>query len=239
MLTYLFTYCLALLVAMGLTPLVIAWAGSHCLVDRPDARKIHKTPVARLGGVALFSSAMLAILSVLFVQNRVGSLFRSFGVEVVALLAGASAVFAVGLYDDLRGARIRTKLAVELAAALAMCAAGIHIRRLTMPELATIDLGWIGCVVTVLWIVGITNALNLIDGLDGLAAGISAIACGVMASLSVWQGNIVLATIMLALLGSLDGLSLLQLPPGQDLHGRLRKPVPGLHHCHRVYHDRR
>jgi len=217
--TYLFTYCLALLAALGMTPWVIASAQKRNLVDHPDVRKIHKAPVARLGGIAIFGSALVAILSVLLVQNAAGEQMRALGLQVVAMLVGGTAVFAVGLYDDVKHARVRTKLAVELAVAVAMCAAGIAIRRLTVPGLGVLDLGWFGCLVTVLWIVGITNAINLIDGLDGLAAGISAIACGVMATLSVWQGNVVLAIIMLALLGSLSGFLLFNFHPARIFMG--------------------
>ena len=217
--TYLFTFSLALLLSMALTPIVIAWAKKRNWVDVPDARKVHRIPVARLGGMAIFAAVMAAILPVLLVRNNVGEQFRTSGMEVVALLLGGMVIFALGLYDDLRRARVRTKLGVEIAVALAICAAGIHIHHITVQGLFSIQFGWLGYLVTVLWIVGITNAMNLIDGLDGLAAGISAIACSVMAVLSIWEGNVILAIIMLALVGSLSGFLLFNFHPAKIFMG--------------------
>jgi len=217
--TYLVTYLLSLLAAVGLTPLVIAWARRRRLVDRPGVRKIHKGPVARLGGIALFAAAMAAIVSVLVVQSAARDRFQAQGVQVTALLVGAAAVFALGVYDDLRHARIRTKLVVEIAVAVAVCSTGITIGRIQITDLVTLDLGWFGYLVTVVWIVGITNAMNLIDGLDGLAAGLAAIACAVMATLAVVQGNVVLAIILLALLGSLSGFLLFNFYPARVFMG--------------------
>jgi len=217
--TYLFTYTLALLISMALTPMVIAWAKGHNLVDLPDPRKVHKRPVARVGGLAIFAAALLAILPVPLIRNSIGLEFRAVWVETVALIIGASAVFCVGLYDDLRGARVRTKLGVELVAAAAMCMAGIRVSHVTLQGLGQIDLGWWGYLIAGVWIVGITNAMNLIDGLDGLAAGIAAMACGVIAALSVLEGNVILAILMLALLGSLTGFLFFNFHPAKVFMG--------------------
>ena len=217
--TCVFTYCFALLIATGLTPLVIRFAGKRGLVDRPDIRKIHHTNTARIGGLAIFLGAMLAIFPVLAVQNYIGENFRARGMEIAALLIGSSLVFLVGLYDDLRQARIRTKLGVEVFATLLVIAGGIHIQSIHIREMAVINLGAWGYIITFVWIIGITNAINLIDGLDGLAAGISAIACGVMAALSLWQGNAMLAIIMLALVGSLSGFLLFNFHPARIFMG--------------------
>lgn len=217
--TYLFTYCFALLVATGLTPLVILWAGKKGYVDRPDVRKIHRIPIARVGGISIFLGAILAISSVLAVQNNIGESFRISVLEMMALLIGSVLVFLVGLYDDFKEAKIRTKLGVEILSALLVMGAGIHVEAIHIRGMPPISLGLWGYVITFVWIIGITNALNLIDGLDGLAAGISAIACGVMAALSIWQGNVMLAIIMLALVGSLTGFLLFNFYPARIFMG--------------------
>ncbi len=175
--------------------------------------------MARLGGIAIFFAAMLAILPVHLIGNNIGQEFRAVWVETAALLAGAAAVFCVGLYDDLRHARIRTKLAVELIAAIGMYAAGIRISHIPIQGVGTIDLGGWSALVTLMWIIGITNAMNLIDGLDGLAGGISAMACGVIAMLSILQGNVILAILMLALLGSLIGFLFFNFHPAKVFMG--------------------
>jgi UDP-GlcNAc:undecaprenyl-phosphate/decaprenyl-phosphate GlcNAc-1-phosphate transferase len=217
--TYLFTYCLALLAATGLTPLVTLWAGKRGLVDKPGIRKIHSAPIARVGGIAIFAGVMLAILPVLAVQNAIGEFFRARAAEVVVIMASSVVIFLVGLYDDLKQARISTKLGVEILATLFVMSAGIHVDVVHIRNLPPINLGAWGYIVTFIWIIGITNAINLIDGLDGLAAGISAIACGVMAALSIWQGNVMLAIIMLALLGSLTGFLLYNFHPAKIFMG--------------------
>ena len=122
--TYLFTYWLALLLVMGLTPIVILWARKRELVDKPDIRKIHSLPVARIGGIAIFLGTMLTIIPLFCLPTMTGQVFRSNRFEILALLIASTCIFAVGLYDDIKNARIRTKLALET---LAVIAAGIHI----------------------------------------------------------------------------------------------------------------
>jgi UDP-GlcNAc:undecaprenyl-phosphate GlcNAc-1-phosphate transferase len=204
---------------MGVTPVLIELARRRNWVDQPNARSVHKQPIARLGGVAIFFAAMLATLPVLFVPNAVGESFRDLGIKILALLTGASMMFALGLYDDLHGLRARYKLMIQLAAAVLVCACGIHIQSFTVQDLFTINFGVYGYLITILWIVGITNAVNIIDGLDGLSAGISAIACGVIAVMAVLHGNVVLAILMLALLGSLTGFLFFNFSPAKIFMG--------------------
>jgi len=204
---------------MGATPLLIELARRRGWVDAPNARSLHRQPIARLGGVAIFFAMMLATLPVLFVHNAVGDTFRDLGIKIVALLAGGALMFAIGLYDDLKGMRARTKLAAQLIAAVGVCACGIHIQSFSVSGLFTLNFGIWGCPITILWIIGITNAVNLIDGLDGLAAGIAAIACGAIAVLAVISGNVVLAILMLALLGSVTGFLFFNFSPAKIFMG--------------------
>jgi UDP-GlcNAc:undecaprenyl-phosphate GlcNAc-1-phosphate transferase len=217
--TYLLTYALAFLMATGLTPLVITWARDRELVDLPDLRKIHSRPVARLGGIAIFAGFMLAVVPLLWLDSALAEVFRTQWLEIAVMFAGASVMFAVGLWDDLHGLRVRTKLLGQLAAAGLVCLAGIHIDRIVVKDLVTLDLGNAAWLFTFLWIIGVTNAVNLIDGLDGLAAGICAIACGAIAILAVLQGNVILALTMLALFGSLTGFLLFNFYPARIFMG--------------------
>ena len=217
--TYLLTYCIALLISTGLTPYLIRWAGRNNLVDLPDARKIHRKPIARLGGIAIFAAAMLAIIPLLCLNNAIGQAFRDIWLKVVCMLAAGSLMFTIGLLDDLKGLRVRTKLGAQILAALAVCAAGIHIDHLGIKDYASIDLGLLSIPFTLFWIIGITNAVNLIDGLDGLAGGICAIACGAMACLAAIQGNLILATMMLAMFGALTGFLLFNFHPAKIFMG--------------------
>ena len=103
--TYLFTYCLSLLLAMGLTPLIIEYARRKRLVDKPNVRSIHRDSMPRLGGVTIFFASMLTILPVLFVHNTIGQAFRQLGLKVWVLLLGSAMMFLLGLYDDSKGLR--------------------------------------------------------------------------------------------------------------------------------------
>lgn len=217
--TYLFTFCLSLLLALGITPLVIDLARRRKWIDIPNVRSVHHRPIARLGGIALFIATMLTILPVLFIQNMVGGAFHGQGIKIIAILSGGCFLFFVGLADDLYNLRVRTKLAAQLIAALAICASGVYIRTLSISGLCQINLGFWGYLITVFWLVGVTNAVNLIDGLDGLAAGISAIACSVIAFLAIMADNAILAIIMLALFGSLVGFLCFNFNPARIFMG--------------------
>lgn len=217
--TYLLTYSLALLISTGLTPFLIRWADRNQLMDLPDARKIHRKPIARIGGIAIFTATMLSIIPLLCLNNGIGQAFRGIWVKVVCMLAASSLMFAVGLLDDLKGLRVKTKLSAQILAALVVCCAGIHIDKLAIKDFIVIDLGLLSIPFTLCWIIGVTNAVNLIDGLDGLAGGICAIACGAMACLSVIQGNLILATIMLAMFGGLTGFLLFNFHPAKIFMG--------------------
>jgi UDP-GlcNAc:undecaprenyl-phosphate GlcNAc-1-phosphate transferase len=205
--------------ALGLTPLVTAWAGKRQLVDLPDPRKIHTKPIARLGGVAIFASTLMAVIPLLCLSNSIGDAFRTQWLKIVCLLTAATVIFVVGLCDDLKGLRVRTRLVGQLLATFIVCLAGIQIEKIVIKDLVTLDLGLFSWAFTFLWIIGVTNAVNLIDGLDGLAGGICAIACGAIAILSVLQGNIVLAIIMLALFGSLTGFLCFNFHPASIFMG--------------------
>jgi UDP-GlcNAc:undecaprenyl-phosphate GlcNAc-1-phosphate transferase len=102
---------------------------------------------------------------------------------------------------------------------MAVCAVGVRIRSITVSDWLTLEFGWFSWPLTLLWIVGITNAVNLSDGLDGLAAGISAVACGVIAVFAIYNGNAVMAVLMLALLGSLTGFLFFNFNPASIFMG--------------------
>jgi UDP-GlcNAc:undecaprenyl-phosphate GlcNAc-1-phosphate transferase len=199
--------------------MVIRWARRRNLVDLPDVRKLHTQPIARVGGIAIFAATMGAMLAPLFLDNRVGTALRANLGQIVVLLIASTMVFGVGLLDDLRQARIRTKLGVQVLAALFVCGSGIHLSHISIRGLGTLDLAGFGPVITFIWIIGITNAINLIDGLDGLAAGISAIAATVIALMAIVQGNVILAIVMLSVSGALGGFLFFNFHPAKIFMG--------------------
>lgn len=217
--TYFGVYAGSVLLALAITPMVIRLARRIGAMDHPGVRSIHKEAVPRIGGVALFVSSMCLILLVSYLRNDIGAAFRDAGWQLVALLGSATFVFLVGLVDDLRGLPARFKFLAELLAAGVLCSLGVRIDTIGLTDHAVLSLGWLGCPLTLLWVVGITNAINLSDGLDGLAAGISAIASGVIAVLAMYRGNVVMAVFALALAGSLSGFLVFNFHPAKTFMG--------------------
>ncbi len=217
--TYLFVYFGSAILAILTTPIVIKIARKLDIVDKPNIRKVHSKPVPRIGGVAIFISMMGLVVPVLFLPNAVGDRFRLYQTKVIVMLSAASFMFLIGLLDDIKGLRVRVKLLAQLVAAVIVCSAGIRVESIALTNWLRIDFGWFSWVFTIVWIVGITNAVNLSDGLDGLAAGISAVACGVIAILAVHNNVVIMAVLMLALLGSLSGFLLFNFAPAKTFMG--------------------
>jgi UDP-GlcNAc:undecaprenyl-phosphate GlcNAc-1-phosphate transferase len=217
--TYLGVCLGATLLALMTTPLVIRLARRVHAVDHPTVRSVHRKPTPRIGGVAIFVSSLGPILSVLYLRNDIGVAFRDIRVQVVTLLGAATFVFLIGLVDDLRRLPARFKFLAELGAAGALCAAGVRISEIGVTDGWVVPLGRLGVPLTLLWVVGITNAVNLSDGLDGLAAGISAIACAVIAILAIHSGSVIMAVFALALVGSLGGFLFFNFNPARIFMG--------------------
>ncbi len=217
--TYLFTYLCSTLLALAITPITIYIARALKIYDNPDVRKVHASAIPRIGGLAIFLSTTGLVIAALFLDNNIGEAFRRAQTQVVALLAAGTFIFIFGLIDDLRGMRVRYKLLAQVVAAAAICLSGARIDRLGVANLFTLHLGWFSFPVTIFWIVAITNAVNLIDGLDGLAAGISAVVCAVIAAFAFDIGQPLLVVLMLALLGSLSGFLFYNFNPARIFMG--------------------
>jgi UDP-GlcNAc:undecaprenyl-phosphate/decaprenyl-phosphate GlcNAc-1-phosphate transferase len=217
--TFLYVYVGALLLAVLTTPAVIRLAHRIGALDHPGVRTVHRRPIPRIGGVAIFLSAFTAIVSVLLLDADVASESRSIRLQLAALLGTATFIFLVGLVDDIRGLPARVKLLAELAASIALCIVGVRISRFAVTDHLVLSLGGWGSLLTVLWIVGVTNAVNLSDGLDGLAAGVSAIACAVIAVFALYSQDLIMAIFMLALLGGLCGFLFYNFNPAKVFMG--------------------
>jgi len=217
--TYLFVYFGSGVLALITTPIVIRVARWLNIVDSPGIRKVHSEPIPRIGGVAIFVSMMGLIIPVFFLRNAIGDNFRSILPKIVALLSAAGFVFLVGLADDIKGLRVRVKLLAQFVAAVTVCYAGIRIDAIVLTDSLVVNFGWFSWPLTIFWIVGISNAVNLIDGLDGLAAGICAVTCGVIVILSLYFGSPVMTIIMLALMGALSGFLFFNSNPAKIFMG--------------------
>lgn len=215
--TYIAVYLGAFLLAVLFTPVVIWAAHRMRLYDGHNIRKVHKRSIPRIGGVAIFLSTMAIVGMVLFISNS--RELEEIRTQTLALLGTGIFIFLTGLWDDVRGLRARYKLTAQVAAALVLALAGVRIGVIDIPGIYTLHLGLLSFPLTILWIVGITNAMNLIDGLDGLAAGISAITCGTIAVFSILGGQTMMAVVTLALLGSLCGFLIFNFNPARIFMG--------------------
>lgn len=205
--SYVTLFTLSFLTALLLTPLVRARAIRWGAVDLPDDdRRIHTQPTPRLGGVAIYLAFLLTLACVPFLGNLVGASFRSNLPKLAALLLPATLVFLFGVYDDFRGAAAPSKLLFQLIAAVAVYFSGYGIENLSSPFG-----GWwhlpapVSFGLTALWIIGITNAFNLIDGIDGLAAGASVFALLSILIFSIAQGNPEVSLLAVILIGAVLG----------------------------------
>ncbi len=164
-------------------------------------------------------ATLALVLPVFFLNNTIGESFRQSRTQFIALLAGAGLMFVVGLIDDLRSVRGVIKLLCLVAAALAVCASGATVRSFSVGSWFAVHTGWAAWLLTVCWIVGIAVCISVIDGLDGLAAGIAAMVCGTLVLLALWSGQVAMAVLMLALLGSVTGFLFFNFYPAKIFMG--------------------
>jgi len=199
----LWTFVIAALTAWGVTPWVIRLAHFLGAVDHPGARKVHQTPMPRIGGVAVFTGVACGLL---FARWAGGAYSPELARPAAVLALTTSAMFLLGLIDDIRGIGFAWKFAAQIAAAAIAWMGGFRIDMISLPlssHVFVLDL--LSLPVTVLWIVGITNAVNLIDGLDGLAAGTAVITTVAVAASASFRGHLGVLAVSVALVGSLGG----------------------------------
>jgi UDP-GlcNAc:undecaprenyl-phosphate GlcNAc-1-phosphate transferase len=166
----------AFLLALGgswlLTPLIRDAAHGAGLLDEPEERKVHETAMPRLGGVAIGAAFYLGITAGLVAARATGVALELETGHLTAILVGVALIAAVGLLDDLQGMRARAKLAAQVVVGLVAYGLGLSLDALHGPW-GTLDLGPWSLLLTVAWFVAVINAVNLIDGLDGLASGVA------------------------------------------------------------------
>lgn len=220
MLTYVAAFVVAMIVAGLLTPVVTAVAHRFGLLDVPnEGRKMHTRAVPRLGGIAVVTAFFAPIIGLAIYTNRISGLLYGDASLVSAMFGGALAIAALGMYDDLRGASPRLKLTVQILVAVVMWVAGFRIELMGNPVGETLVLGSLSLPLTVLWIVGVVNALNLIDGLDGLAAGIALFASIVLFGVAFVDHKILLCLLTATLGGALLGFLFFNFNPAKIFLG--------------------
>jgi UDP-GlcNAc:undecaprenyl-phosphate/decaprenyl-phosphate GlcNAc-1-phosphate transferase len=199
---------LALLIAGGssvvLTYVVRQRARHARLFDRTDARKLHRSEIPRIGGVAIVLSVALTLVALAALGGP--GIFTSSGNGLLVVLGGGLAIHLLGLDDDLWQVPARWKFIIQIVIALTVYALGVRVTTLSLPFVGVVQLGAVvGLLFTVLWLVGITNAFNLIDGLDGLASGAALFALTTMFVVASANGRPSAALVILILAGATAG----------------------------------
>jgi len=201
-----FGFILAAALALLLTPWVIKFARYVGAIDQPGERKAHSRPMPRLGGVAVFLSFFFALGGVILMDHRMLATSWVLGYEGLMLGASLLLVMLLGFWDDLRSLKPAQKFGVQVLLSSVVYLAGFRVSGVMNPfGGGLLDVHAFDYPLTVLWIVGVTNALNLIDGLDGLAAGVATIAAFTILPIALLWGDTGTAVLTVLLAGSLVG----------------------------------
>lgn len=188
----------SLLLSLYLTPIFRDAANRIGILDRPDGRlKTQRTPVPYLGGLAVFGAVLIPV-----------AIFLEFSDTLTGLLLASTLIVLLGLIDDIGRLSPRIKLLVQVIAIFLMLKSGIRIRIAVIPPLACVGL-------TFLWMLLLTNGFNLIDVMDGLAAGVGCVSAAALSVIFFLQGNRMGVVLCLALAGALAGFLRFNRPPAQ------------------------
>lgn len=155
------------------------------IIDVPNARSSHTNPTPRSGGIAIVVTFFVGL----------GALWAFSGDPVLqqgyfwAFCLSAFLIAVVSIVDDLAGMGFKAKLVLQIACAVAVMAMGVVVDQISLPYVGPVALGWLAYPLTLMWIVGLTNAFNFMDGIDGIAGGTALIAAGFFAAITVMQGS--------------------------------------------------
>jgi UDP-GlcNAc:undecaprenyl-phosphate GlcNAc-1-phosphate transferase len=205
--TFIAFFVAAMSVSLLLTPMVRRICERYSFLDLPqERRRLHLKAVPRLGGVAIFATVACVLSALPFVDNLLTQTLKRNSWQILALAIPATLVFLLGVYDDLRGSKARLKFVVQGIAAALFYALGGRIVAISVLFVGSVQLPpWLSFSLTMFWIIAITNAFNLIDGMDGLAAGSALFGSLVILVVSLVLGNMLVSIIALVLSGALIG----------------------------------
>ena len=205
MIIYLFLFVIAFLLSWMLSPVIRRVAFQIGAVDFPGERKIHAVPTPRIGGMVIALSLAVTFLAAFGLARLAPSSFTLELTHWWPILAGGAIVFVGGAIDDIRPLPVHGKFLVQAAGALMAIVLGVRIDHVSIFGGEAVELGLFALPLTFFWIVGITNAFNLVDGLDGLAVGLGSIAAGTCAALFFLRGDPQDAIVLIVILGALLG----------------------------------
>ncbi len=210
-LLYIAAFALAFGISLVTTPFSKKLSIKVGAIDYPKKRGMHKKPIPRLGGIAIVLGFMITMCIILWFVPELQT------VQFAGFMAGAVIIIAIGIIDDIRSVSAKTKLAFQIVAALIVIFTGTRISIISWsfgPFLRPFD-----APLTLIWIIGVTNAVNLIDGVDGLAAGVSSIAGLCLTVLCVLSGSPIAVVLAATLAGSCFGFLPRNFSPAEVIMG--------------------
>lgn len=213
----------AFIINLYLTPVLIYLSHKHGLFDEVDHRKIHTEDTSRLGGIGIFISFCISAFLSPYLVSKITDdlvLYVPGELNLPLLFISISIIFITGVLDDFANMRARYKLIGQIIASAIAVWGGASINQIQVPftELI-IELGYFTIPITIFWLVGLSNAINMIDGLDGLSSGISIIAAMIYGFVFLLNGLYMPAIISYALVGTLFGYLFFNFPPAKIFMG--------------------
>lgn len=213
---YMLAFVFAAVTALLATPLVMMLAARTGALDMPDARKVHKKPIPRIGGIGIYAAFIISMVLIRMFAELTGELLWG----VSGLILSGTLIMLVGVIDDYRNLPAKVKLLGQiLAAAVLVLGFDVRIDFITDPFGDYIYLEWFAVPATIFWLVGLSNTINLIDGLDGLAAGVSMIAALTIMFVALEQNVMIIAVLTAALAGAAFGFLFFNFNPARIFMG--------------------
>ncbi|MBD3181060.1 hypothetical protein GF312_02140 [Candidatus Poribacteria bacterium] len=200
---YSIVFFTSLILALITVP-IIRWISiRYNLLDKPSERKLHKKAVPAIGGIGVAFACLLSItISYFIFHSQINEPTQRF----IGLIIGAVTICLLGVWDDLRSMNAPRKFSGQTVAVVIIISSGFLVRELKLPYLDIVNLGWLGgAIFTAFWITGIINTINFIDGMDGLAGGISVIIAISFFLIAIFVGNYYMAVVCIAVTGSVLG----------------------------------
>ena len=213
---YVLAFVFAAITALVATPLVMILAARTGALDVPDARKVHKKPIPRIGGIGIYAAFIISMVLIRIFVELSGELLWG----VSGLILSGTIIMLVGIIDDYKNLPAKVKLLGQIfAAAILVIGFDVRIDFITDPFGDYIYLEWFAVPATIFWLVGLSNTINLIDGLDGLAAGVSMIAAITIMFVALEQNVMIIAVLTAALAGAAFGFLFFNFNPASIFMG--------------------
>lgn len=199
----------------GLSAALVRMMIARPILDHPDPRKAHLRPTPKGGGVGIVAAFILGML----VLYGTADSARIAGTQFLGVILAAVAIAIVALLDDMRDFRFTVKLGAQAAAAVVAVGSGLVVQRLAIPYVGPVDLGWLGVALTLFWIIACTNAVNFMDGLDGLVGGSLLLACAILCAVAATEHGWFVYAAALFLAAGLAGFLPFNLHPARIFMG--------------------